>query len=116
MAQRPLETGLLGQHRTVRYRTDSELQGSYRRLCPMGSSEIRSSGGAPLRPRSAEAMVVKYYHVIKRANAWEVYANDATAPLASDPSQAEALKKARSIARYKPGRIVLHRACEDPRE
>ncbi len=59
---------------------------------------------------------MKYYHVIKRANAWEVYANDATAPLASDPLQAGALKKARSIARYKPGKIVLHRAYENPRE
>ncbi len=79
----------------------------------MGLSENRSGGGVPPREWSAEAMAVKYYHVIKRANAWEVYANDATAPLASDPLQAGALKKARSIARYKPGKIVLHRACDD---
>jgi hypothetical protein len=61
-------------------------------------------------------MAVKHYHVIKRATAWEVYANDATVPLASDPLQAGALRKARSIARNKPGRIVLHQAHEDPLE
>lgn len=70
----------------------------------------------PVRKRSREAVVMKYYHVIKRTNAWEVYANDGTAALASDPLQAGAIKKARMLARNNPGKVVLHTACDEPIE
>jgi hypothetical protein len=59
---------------------------------------------------------MQYYHVIKRASAWEVYANDGSAALASDPLQAGAMKKARLLARNNPGMVILHRACDEPVE
>jgi hypothetical protein len=69
-----------------------------------------------LRKRCREVVFMRYYHVIKRSATWEVYANDATTSLASDPLQAGAVRKARRLARNNPGKIVLHTACDDPIE